>query len=59
MGKRLDDGVTCLGKGAMGRGGLQAPSELRPTRQWDLGPYPTKGLSSSLLEADVGTNDGV
>ena len=57
MGKRLDDGATCAGKGAMGRGGLWAPSKLRPTRQWDLGPCPSKGLCYSLPEPAASTDD--
>ena len=59
MGKRPDDGATCSGKGAMGGGGLRAPSKLRPTRWWDPGLCPTKGLCYNLPEPDVGADDGV
>ena len=58
MGKRPDDGATCAGKGAMGGGGLRAPSKLRPTRRRDLGPCPTKGLCYSLPELEASTDDG-
>ena len=58
MGKRPDDGVTCAGKGAMGGGGLRAPSKLHPTRRRDLGPCPTKGLCYSLPELEASTDDG-
>ena len=59
MGKRPDDGTTCAGKGAMGGGGLRAPSKLRPTRWRDPGVCPTKGLCYNLPEPDVGADDGV
>ena len=58
MGTRLDDSTTYVGKGAMGGGGLGEPLE-RPTRRWEPGPCPTKGLCYNLLEPEIGTDDGV
>ena len=57
MGTRPDDGAISAGKGAMGGVGLEEPSE-RPTRWWELGPCPTKGLRYNLPEPEAGVDDG-